>query len=319
MKHIYVINPAAGDGSHYHPLVEAIKREYEGGEIPYGIYTTKGPGDAFQFLSGMKPEGQYRIFACGGDGTLNEVVGGIKSLQGVELGLIPCGSGNDFVKNFSHPEYFLDVSRQRQAVPAPIDYIETNIGACLNICSLGLDAKVGRNFMKFKGLPGVSGPMAYNLALPFSVLSKLGWHTRMRLDGEELEGKNIITVVAGGICYGGGYYGAPKARVNDGLIDVIAIENISRLRLPHFIGRFKSGTFLDDEEFSSILTYRRVKNVELVMDKPVPVCIDGECSTVSVLTADIVPGGLPFCLPEGCEIVGYQLLKSAAETMGSEI
>lgn len=311
MKHIYVMNPAAGDGSHYRPLVEEIRQVYEGSGILYGIYTTKGPGDAFQFLSGMKKDATYRIFACGGDGTLNEVVNGIKSLKEVELGLVPCGSGNDFVKNFTHPEYFLDIRRQQQAVSTPIDYIETNIGACLNICSLGLDAKVGRNFMKFKGLPGVSGPMAYNLALPYSVLSKLGWHTHMVVDGEELEGKNIITVVAGGVCYGGGYYGAPKARIDDGLIDVVAIKNVSRLRLLRFISRFKNGSFIDDADFAELVTYRRAKSLELVMKKPVPVCMDGECSTVSVLTAGIVPGGLSFCLPEGSDITGYQPLETA--------
>ena len=121
MKHVFVINPAAGKENSY----ETIKAALEALEthVDYELYVTQGVGDATTYIKNYcetyaEP---VRFYACGGDGTLNEVVSGVVNYPNASLGCYPCGSGNDFVKYYGGKEHFLDV---RALIEADEEYVD---------------------------------------------------------------------------------------------------------------------------------------------------------------------------------------------------
>lgn len=113
-----------------------------------------------------------RIFAVGGDGTLSEVAAGAIGMENVEVGVIPCGSGNDYIKTFGEIEKFLSPEKQLKATSRMVDMIESEGHLSINLCSIGLDAKVAYEMVKFKAVPFLSGSTAYNLALVKVLLGK---------------------------------------------------------------------------------------------------------------------------------------------------
>ena len=109
MKHVFIINPAAGKENAY----ETIKAALESLETPvdYTLYLTKGQGDATAYVRSYCREHAERVrfYACGGDGTLNEVVNGLVGFPQASLGCYPSGSGNDFVKYYGGKQIFLNI------------------------------------------------------------------------------------------------------------------------------------------------------------------------------------------------------------------
>jgi diacylglycerol kinase (ATP) len=116
MEHIFIINPAAGKADHSKEIIEKLK-QYDG-QINYSVYITKGPGDAikycnnFMMMKSKKKDAEtYRFYACGGDGTLNEVINGVVGFDNVEVASNSIGSGNDFCKNFGKVEDFQNLDK----------------------------------------------------------------------------------------------------------------------------------------------------------------------------------------------------------------
>ena len=114
------------------------------------------------------------MFACGGEGTVFEVLNGTVGYSNVELGVIPCGSANDFLKFFESRDNFLDIAEQIDGETVEMDLIKAGKNYCLNGCSVGMDAIVARDMSIFKNWPLVSGSFAYTLAIVKTFLGKLG-------------------------------------------------------------------------------------------------------------------------------------------------
>ena len=109
MKHIFILNPAAGKENAKEKLAAQLKSVYA--NVDYEIYETRGRGDASAYIKQYCETNKesVRFYACGGDGTLNEVVNGAVGFPQASVGCIPCGSGNDFVKYYGGKEIFLNM------------------------------------------------------------------------------------------------------------------------------------------------------------------------------------------------------------------
>ena len=129
MHHYFIINPAAGQGKAA-KLVPAIREYMEGEGLPFTIYQTQGVGDAMAYVRYMAKKGPARFYACGGDGTLNEVVNGLKKFPECEVALIPAGTGNDFLRNFTNMENFQDIAAQVAGKAVAIDVLQVNGRRC---------------------------------------------------------------------------------------------------------------------------------------------------------------------------------------------
>ena len=193
MRYVFYINPVAGKGNSQEGIINSIKLYFADKSEDVKIHITKSIGDA---LSDAKFEAQtgdsIRMFACGGEGTVFEVLNGIVGFDNVELGVIPCGSANDFLKFFNSRDNFLDIGEQVDGEIIEMDLIKAGDKYCLNGCSVGMDAVVARDMSIFKKWPLVSGSLAYNLAIVKTFLGKLGITVDISVDGQTPERKNCL-------------------------------------------------------------------------------------------------------------------------------
>ncbi|MBQ5321649.1 MAG: diacylglycerol kinase family lipid kinase [Oscillospiraceae bacterium] len=300
MKHIFIINPAAGKDREKRWLVDSIKSAAEKLSQKAEIYFTKCEGDAYEFAkkAAEDSEENLRLYACGGDGTFNETISAAVGRDNISVGCIPCGTGNDFVKNFKLKEDFLNIQKQMNAAEDKIDIIEANGNYSVNICNMGFDADVADGMLKFKRLPLVSGSMAYSLSVVTSMIKKLGFRAKIICDGiREIEEDIMMMVVANGICYGGGYYGAPKAKIDDGLMDVCIVKKLSRFKIVDLIGDYKKGNHVDEPKFKKYIEYFRCKEIEIEAEKPFTLSRDGEISKTLKANIHIIKNGVNFLNP----------------------
>ena len=190
-----------------------------------------------------------RLYACGGDGTLNEILQGAAGHPQVELACLPLGSGNDFVRNFACPiERFRDVKAQIRGEAQSLDVILTDRGYCAAICSAGLDAQVAYGIPKFRRIPLCGGTMAYKLSILQQLLGPLGRRLVLEIDGQRMEQDCLMAAVCNGSTYGGGFYAAPQASLTDGLLDVVVVRRIGLLRIARVLGLYKEGRHMRNGE-----------------------------------------------------------------------
>lgn len=299
MKHIFIINPKSGKKDSTEFIKNYLKENHS--DIDYEIYNTKGVGDAINFVkekckTKTKP---ITFYACGGDGTLNEVVNGVYGYDDVYLTVYPCGSGNDFIKVFGKEKNFLSLSDLINGKPKKIDVINVNGRYSINMINLGFDGAVAYNMLKFKRLPLVSGKGAYNIALVYSLIFKMKHKCKIYIDDELVfDGKMLLTAVGNGYCCGGGYYCLPKASVEDGLMDAVYVKTISRGKFIRLVSKYKDGTYVDDPKYDKFMKYVKCKKMRLVSEKDIAYSIDGECNVSTDITMTIESQSINFVVPE---------------------
>ena len=300
MKHHFIINPAAGKGTFISSLSARIREAAEKTGIDYEIYITTAPGDAQRFVEAALAgdSDRHRFYACGGDGTLCEVVNGAPECPRAEFAVVPIGTGNDFCRNFSDRGAFLDIGRQIAGTPMAIDLIKYNNRYCINMLNIGFDCHVVERTVKFKKSKLIPSSMAYTTGVVATLLHKM--HTKMHIelaDGEVIERPLLLMSIANGQFYGGGYHSNPRANLSDGLFDVNIIEKVSRATFLSLIGSYKAGTHL--ETAAKYITYRQDTAIALHFDEETAVCADGELETATDLTVTLVPSAASFVLPQG--------------------
>ena len=299
MRHVFILNPVAGKKQSALALKDEIEVYFAAHpEMEYSIRLTDGVGSATRIAREECEKGNVRLYACGGDGTLQETASGIPvGSADVELTVIPCGSGNDFVRTFGGGEAFRNLADLIEGVTMPVDAV--NCGDCisLNIAAIGLDAAVGLKMQKYKSWPGVSGSMAYNIAVVDAVCHPIGVDMEIEIDTAEgtiqRKGKYLMTLGANGRYYGGGYQGAPTAITDDGLLEFVMVKKISRFQIPFVLGRYKAGTHEGVKCIETIRgTAMRVKAAKSM------VCtIDGECFTTDYIAFSVIPKAYRLTLP----------------------
>lgn len=299
MKYIFIINPKSGKKDSTGYIKDYLEKNYN--DLKYEIYNTKAVGDAIQYVKNVceAKEEPITFIACGGDGTLNEVVNGAYGYNDVYVSVYPCGSGNDFVKVFGKTNHFLDLNKIINGENKVIDVLKVNDRYTINICNLGFDASVAYKMHMFRKWPLVSGKGAYNLALAFSLIFKMKHKCTIEIDGEEVfDGKMLLTAIGNGLCCGGGYYCLPKAIIDDGEMDVVFIKKISRITFIRLVKKYKNGTYLEDPRYDKFITYKKCKNLTLKSQKDIAYSLDGECETTKEINVLIMEKAINFIVPK---------------------
>ena len=245
MKYAFVINPVAGKKVKQQPFADMVKEYFGKNGGDYEIFYTKSVGDAKKYSNKLAKTGEeISIFACGGEGTAFEVLNGIIGYNNVSLGVVPCGSANDFITYFSNKELFLDVASQIAGETIDLDVIKFGDLYALNSCSVGMDAIVAANMSKFKRWPFVSGSMAYVLALIYTLFSKLGVSLEINIDdgAMNIKQKSLFAVISNAPFYGGGFYPTPNAKPFDGILDFSVISKVSRFRILSLLKAYRKGS-----------------------------------------------------------------------------
>lgn len=228
---------------------------------------------------------------------LDEPTAGLDPKQIIEI------RGNDFVRNFGAAEDFLSLADNIAGTAVPVDLVAANGGVSAAICSVGLDSEVAYSIPKYRRLPLCGGQMAYNISIVERFLQPMGHRLRITVDDDVLEGDYLIATVCNGVAYGGGFRAAPMADLQDGVLDVIMVKKMSRMRIAGVLSKYKNGLHYQNgrvvPELSDVLEYRRAQKVliEPMDGKAVITNIDGECTPADSLSAQVLPLAARFVLP----------------------
>ena len=297
MKHLFIINPAAGSRNRTEQYQVAIHEACHARNLDYRVEISKGPGDCTRLAREAARSGEdYRIYACGGDGTLNEVAAGAAGHPNAAITVFSGGSGNDFIKIFDDPKAFFDIHRLLDADETTFDMIRCNDHLALNICCVGLDARIGNDVARYKRLPLLHGFRAYVLSTLINIFKGISEHYVIDIDGKRINGKQTFVCICNGRYYGGGFNPVPEADPADGQLDVLVVRHISRLQIPGIIGKYKNGRY---RELSHVARYFRTDRVIVTCDGPTPINLDGEIRTASKAEFSIADEKVRFFYPKG--------------------
>ena len=297
MTHLFIINPAAGSHDRTAEYTKAIEEQCALRQLSYRIEISQGPGECTRLTRQAAQTGEeYRIYACGGDGTLNEVVQGAAGFDNVAITVFSGGSGNDFVKIFDDPKAFFELPRLLDAEEATFDLIRCNDDIALNICSVGLDARIGTDVTHYKRLPLLSGFRAYAASTVVNVIKGIAEHYVVEVNGERIDGQQTMICVCNGRYYGGGFNPVPEADPADGLLDVLLVTKVSRLKVPMVIGKYKNGEY---KQLPQLVRHLRTKEVKILCDKVTPINLDGEMRMAQEITMHIAREKIRFFYPKG--------------------
>ena len=297
MKHLFIINPAAGSRNRTDDYSQAIHSICREKGLTYEVRVSTAPGECTRIAREAAQTGEeLRIYACGGDGTLNEVAAGAAGFSNAAITVYSGGSGNDFVKLFDDPKAFFDLDRLLDAEEATFDLIRCNDDYALNICSVGLDARIGTDVSNYKRLPLLSGFRAYAASTVVNVVKGIAEHYIVELNGKRIDGKQTMICVCNGRYYGGGFNPVPEADPADGLLDVLVVKKVSRLQVPGVIGKYKNGRY---KELPELVRHFKTKQVKIICDKETPINLDGELRIAKEATFSIADEKIRFFYPKG--------------------
>ena len=297
IHHLFIINPAAGSYNRTEEASAIIHKVCRARKLDYEIRVSTAPGECARIAWEACQTGkELRIYACGGDGTLNEVAGGVAGFDNAAITVYSGGSGNDFVKLFDEPKAFFDLNRLMDAEEVTFDLIKCNDTFALNICSVGLDARIGTDVSNYKRLPLLHGFRAYAASTVVNVIKGISEHYVVEINGETIDAEQTFVCVCNGRYYGGGFNPIPEADPADGLLDVLLVKKVSRVQVPGLIGKYKNGCY---KELGHVATYYRTDKVVIHCDKETPVNVDGELHTAKDVEMKVAKEKIRFFYPKG--------------------
>ena len=293
-RFIAIVNPAAGGGRSAKLAGSELTRLKESG-LRIDVIASTGPGHASQLAGEAYEQGYRKFLAVGGDGTAHEIINGIfnreQAAQRIELGFLPLGTGNSFLRDFTETGEETSLEALRIGRKRSVDLLRlrhaTGTIYSFNLLSVGFTADVGaitnRVFKRF-------GHLGYLLGVFVKVvqLNRRGFKMRCDEDAEWDEQRCLFLTFNNSKYTGGTMLIAPKANPSDGLIEYVRWGPIGRLGLIRMLPRLYDGTHIEHP----LASRRAVKRVEFALDAPVDVMVDGEIVTVHCQTLEILPAAL---------------------------
>ena len=310
MIYHFVLNPMSGKNykkaqKSVKAITDKIRSACQKRQLSYRIYYTTSVGDATEYVRSMvnSTQDRQRFICVGGDGTINEIVNSAPCSPNVEFGVIPCGSGNDFVKNFTKPELFRDIDAQIDGETVSLDLIKYNDAYCANMINIGFDCSVVKIANKLKKMRLSTPGFSYISGVIVALFKKYG--TKMKLvfdDGDVVDSTLLLTAIGNGRFCGGGFNCLPKAYLNDGVIDIAIIKKVSRFTFISLVGSYKKGTYVSKQRAKKYIIYKRVPHFKMEFEEPIPICVDGEIKGAKNIDFSIVRNGFNFVIPRGSEM-----------------
>lgn len=304
MKHIFIINQNAGKKSRA-ALLDSISAACAKETADFEIYYTDRPRAAEDFVRQRSTDGgEYRFYACGGDGTLSEVANGAFGFENAEVAVIPSGTGNDFIRNFSPREFFGDIARQIRGKAHRFDLLKINDRYAVNTVNIGFDCSVVSLLEKMRGKTFLKPFRTYTFSAFLKMIPMPKFLLRFA-DGKDTATRRFtLCAIGNGRYCGGGYKSNPKALLDDGKFDVFeANDKIGRLLFLRIIGKYKKGTILDEPKLEKYVSYNVTDSLTLSADAPFEYCADGEVLKAKELSVSVCKKALRFIIPDGASLI----------------
>ncbi|MBR1566104.1 MAG: diacylglycerol kinase family lipid kinase [Oscillospiraceae bacterium] len=301
MKHLFIVNPTAGGrdaSAEIRSRVEtAFRSRGESGEC-YEVYVTRAPRDATAKIRAEAAlGGDLRVYACGGDGTFNECVCGAARLPNVAVCPFPTGTGNDFCRMFgTDADLFRDLDALLDGRVTDIDLIACNGSYSANICSVGIDARIGTDVHKYSHLPVIGGAGGYVISAAVNAVKGIATPMHVRCGSYDASEKHSLVCACNGRFYGGGFNPSPTATLDDGLLDFYIVKKVSLLTFARCIGKYASG---HADDFPQFITHLRGTELSIEFEKEDVINLDGEALRATKVEMKLLPKALRLIVPKG--------------------
>jgi diacylglycerol kinase (ATP) len=286
---VFIINPVAGNGfaKTLRPKLEEMIHKYS---VDALVVFSEKPGHAAQLARHYAENGSKYIIGVGGDGTINEIASTLFHEKDVTIGLVPAGTGNDFIQILGFPDRF---GEEHWKVLFEKKTISMDVGLCnglpfLNGMGLGFDAQVAAENYIEPGEVKKGGKYKYL----YQILKTLLLYKEKRMT--VLSAKNnhetdcFINTVSIGRRFAGGFFLTPKAIANDGLLDVCMIEKLSLPERIMILPKVPKGTHLQNKK----VNYYQTGKIEIEFSHEVPFHLDGELHFSKHFDISILPGAI---------------------------
>ena len=294
-RSLVIANPAAGDGRCARKLSE-LRRALDSAGVPYELLLTQRPGHAEAMVRESVQGGKFNsIVIAGGDGTINEAVQGLVGTD-ITLGVIPLGTGNDFVKMLGLPKGIpAQVEVALKGRVRDFDVGRLNERYFSTVVGIGFDAAVNQKHYDIKWLSGIP---SYIMAIVLTMFSYTPKYMEVEISGPDgtppdsfARDIHILTIGNGHTC-GGGFIFTPGASCQDGELDLSILEPITRLQLVWHLPKIFTGSL--QTKAPHLASLRRFCKLKVVSKKPLPMHTDGEMYRTDRLehVIVVVPGAL---------------------------
>ena len=294
MKHLFIINPAAGKKD----STAALEQRLSALSFDHEVVYTKGAGDAEIIARQAAQSGEeLRIYACGGDGTLNEVVNGAAGFDNVAITCVPKGTGNDFLKIFgpNYRELFYDLEGLATGPQTPFDLIDCNGKLGIDMVCAGVDARIGAGVHRYKRWHFVSGIGAYILSLLEHVLFRgISRPMHVEMGDRVMDGPSALLCVCNGRYYGGGFMPMPEAMPDDGVLDMLYVNKVSLYQLPALLGKYATGRY---KELPRFVTDFHGQSISFRSHEEITAVVDGEVMCDTAFTVRLSERTINFFYP----------------------
>lgn len=276
LKHLFIVNPNAGKGiaadlgQKIEFLFSKIRERWP--DTSYEIVYTEYPGHAKEIARKYSSGDTWRIYAVGGDGTLNEVLNGMAGSDSA-LACIPGGTGNDFIQFLAG-----DIKRKELLKETilgeeeAIDVGQINEHYFLNIASIGFDAMANYRTGMFKQKPFITPKAAYLGGILSTLVRRKPLSLTLDAGNGSRNAEVFMMTFCNGQVYGSGYRIAPEAKINDGLLDIIEVAPLSLREIAKYMPMLKSGEHLDQD----IVNFYRTDRMTVTSDEELLLNLDGE-------------------------------------------
>ena len=295
MQHIFIINPTAGKSDSREKIYAMAESLRQNHGLDVKCMLTQSPGHATELTRSIAEKGEaVRFYACGGDGTVSEVVNGIAGFANAEMTCIPVGTGNDFLKNFgTDAALYGDAENLWDQPSRELDLIDCNGRLGIDMVCSGIDARIGAGVHKYKKV--ASGIWAYCLSLVENVLLR-GLTRPMTVKMEDIcwDGETTIICICNGRHYGGGFMPVPDAMPDDGVLDMLLIPKISLLTFARLVGKYAKGKYKD---YPDLIWARHGEGVTFTTSGDNVTVVDGEVIPGSEFTVRIADRKINFFYP----------------------
>lgn len=267
----FIVNPTAGgkNGKKMMKILHKITKHLDEKNVNYQIHIAKELKSSREKTAELIKGGATDIIAVGGDGTLHEVINGFTDFERVNLGIIPCGTGNDFAGAIGLPKNpieTLDLILEEE--PKYTDFLQTPSVRGLNIVSTGIDVDVMKRYNALKK----KTKFGYTKCLMKALQNFEYSDFTVEINGEKTDYRSFIAGVCNGHRFGGGIPICPKAIPSDNILDFIAVKEIPKRRIPLAFLKLKAGKIFSFKE----TVHERVNEIKITSSSPLIVNIDGE-------------------------------------------
>ena len=301
MRHLFIINPAAGSKESTRALLERLDRV----SFPHERVLTRGAGHALELAREAAETGEpVRIYACGGDGTLNEVVNGAAGHDTAAVTCVPKGTGNDFLKIFG-PDYrrlFHDLEALAVGPQTPFDLMDCNGKLGLDVVCGGVDARIAAGVHRYKDLPFVTGKGAYILSLVENIFLKgICRPMEVQMGDIHYSGPAAVVCVCNGRYYGGGFMPVADAMPDDGVLDMLLVGKVSLVTFLRLVGQYAKGRY---RQYPHLIRDFHGREISWSSQEELTAVVDGEVLRARAFTVALSPKKVNFFYPAGADYRG---------------